>query len=401
MHTMKTSALALLALASSLVACAARRAPVASFEVVDPSVRAGVDGPALALLDQYAQDVDGPTRAAALEVLVRASVDPAGGRFGVAATWDPEPWVQRAALRALSQRGNEPESVARLAELAARSDVDPSVRCRAAVLLPTPVSESVQAATRAGWERAPLWRGLPCAAADAGWGSEAARDRVLEAVEQGAMALDPDLVRTLAAIELAGLEGALVSGLEAADELVRPALTTALLVRGDPAGLAAVRDSLSDADPLVRMEAVLLLAPIDRPEATQQLAKAANDTPEGQVASLVLAAREGSGFRVFEEAFDSDNRDIRRAAVRYGGEHVQREESASSGRSSRKRCEKLLARALVEPDPSTRAEALRQTGLLGMTGLRPVVEALLADTDAEDHVRIAAAGALVSLDARL
>ena len=46
-------------------------------------------------------DLDGPTRAAALEVLVRGATEPGGGAHGTAAIWDPEPWVQRAAVRAL------------------------------------------------------------------------------------------------------------------------------------------------------------------------------------------------------------------------------------------------------------------------------------------------------------
>ena len=104
-------------------ACAGRRAPGGAYTWMDPSVGVGVAGPAYALLQEYAEDLDGPTRAAALEILVRGASEPGGGRHGIAAIWDPEPWVQRAAVRALAARGDEPASVAHLAALAARTDV--------------------------------------------------------------------------------------------------------------------------------------------------------------------------------------------------------------------------------------------------------------------------------------
>ena len=127
-------------------------------------------------------------------------------------------------------------------------------------------------------------------------------------------------------------------------------------------------------------------------------AAAADQTPEGRVASLALAARQGGAFKTFEEAWSGDNRDVRRAAIVFGAEHVLRQE-ARGIRSARKRLEGLLADALVDPDPITCTEALRQVGRTGMRDLAPVVEALLLDDEAEDIVRITAAAALVRLGA--
>jgi HEAT repeat protein len=307
--------------------------------------------------------------------------------------------VQRAAVRALAARGDEPASIAHLQELAARNDVDPYVRCRAALLVPGEPSEAVQASVRKGWQSTPLWLALPCATADAVRGSEDALVVVQEALSTGAIALDPDFVHTLGMQSLDGMDAAMIRGLSTADELVRPAYTSVLLARGHEEALEQVRASFSDPDPLVRMEGVLLLAPIDTPAALAMLSRAAADqTPEGRVASLVIAARQGLGFKAFEEAWSGDNRDVRRAAIGFAAEHVLRQEAAGS-RSARKRLEGLLAEALVDPDPITRTEALRQVGRTGMASLVPVVEALLLDDEAEDIVRIAAAAALVRLGA--
>lgn len=387
--------------ASSLPGCGGHRsaAPLAAW--TDPTIGRGIAPEPLAVLEHYAADVDGPTRAAALEVLVRAAAAPGGGPHGVAALWDPEPWVQRAALRALEGRTAEAETLARLTTLAARAEVDPYVRCRAALLLPTPVAESVATTTRTSWTQGPRWRGVPCAAADAVWGSAAALERLQGALADGELALDPDFVSSLASLPLEGLDTALVAGFETADELVRPALSRVLLARGVDAGLAAVRADLDHTDPMVRMESVLLLAEVERPETTQLLQRAAGaqDRPEGQVAALVVAARTGGNFRDFEEAYAGDNRDVRQAAVRYSVPWLRRVEASGTGRGGRKRLERLLGAALVDPDPSTRIEALAQVGRSGSTSLRPVVDALLADTEVEDSVRIAAAEARVALDA--
>ncbi len=389
-------AVSLLALFS--LGCAARRGPPVVFRPPDPSVRAGIDGEAAELLQSMAADVDGPTRAAALEVLVRVSSEPGGGSHGVAAIWDPEPWVQRAAVRALGARGAEPLAVERLGQLAARREVDTYVRCGAALLLTGPLPAAVADSVHAGWTSAPLWKGLPCAVVDAVHGTPGALEQVQAAMEEGALALDSDFVRSLGTVDLDGLDAAMVRGLETADELIRPALTHALLLRGHPAGLARLRDQLSDADPQVRMEAVVLLATVDGDATTQLLDKAASNdsSPEGHVAALVVAARRGASFKVFEEAFASDNRDVRRQAVVYATEHVLRAELQDQ-RSSRKRLERLLADALVDPDPPMRVEALAQVGRARVHSLQLVVAALLADSEAEDVVRIAAAEASAGL----
>ncbi len=109
-----------------------------------------------------------------------------------------------------------------------------------------------------------------------------------------------------------------------------------------------------------------------------------------------MAARRGAIFKVFEEAFASDNRDVLRQAVVYATEHVLRAELQGQ-RSSRKRLERLLADALVDPDPPMRVEALAQVGRARVHSLQLVVAALLADSEAEDVVRIAAAEASAGL----
>jgi HEAT repeat protein len=218
-------------------------------------------------------------------------------------------------------------------------------------------------------------------------------------LEQGALALDPTLIETLSTLDVEGMDAALRRGFDVADELVRPALMSALLARGDAAALGALRGSLADTDPLVRMEAVHLLAQVNTAETQQLLSRAVSgsDTPEGQVAVLVLAAWDGGAFKVFEDAFEGDNRDVRQMAIRYGAEHVMREEVRGAARTARKRLEKLLAPALVDLDPSMREEALRQTGRLQMAGLQSVVEAILNDKEADDQVRICAVEALIFL----
>ena len=381
-----------------LAACATRRPAQTTYVWNDASVAVGVDGSAAQVLETYAGNLDAATRASALEVLVRVGAEPGGGRHGVAATWDPEPWVQRAAVRALASRTTDPVAVEQLAALSARSEVDPYVRCRAALLLPGDLSTDVNESIRVGWVGVPLWRALPCATAAAVHGSSEALTVVQEALSSGAVALDPEFLRTLGQQSLDGIDEALVQGLSTADELARPALLAALLYRGHAVALEQLRNGLDDPDPLVRMEAVMMLASVDRSETRTLLGRAAlqGDAPEARVATLVVAAREGSGFRVFEEAWAADNRDVRRAAIAYGAEHVLRQESTTN-RSARKKLEVLLAAALVDDDPSTRTEALKQVGRTRMKSLQAVVEALMNDTQATDEVRIAAAEALIRL----
>ncbi|HCH62616.1 MAG: hypothetical protein CL927_00340 [Deltaproteobacteria bacterium] len=382
-----------------VVACAGRKSPLSGYVWSDPSARTGVEEPAHAVLKTYAAAIDGSVRAAALEVLVRAGAEPGGGPYGIAAIWDPEPWVQRAAVRGLVARGAEPASLERLAVLAARPQIDPYVRCRAALLLPGEFSESVGQSVDEGWVGAPLWQALPCATAAAVHGSEPALAVVREALSSGAVALDPEFMRILSQQSLEGMDTSLREGLASADELARPAYVSALLVRGQAAALDELRTSLVDPDPLVRMEAVLSLSAVDTPATSTMLNRTATErqTPEASVASLVVAARNGANFRVFEEAWLNDNRDVRRAAIVFGAEHVLRQEARGS-RSARKRLEGLLAEALVDADPTTSTEALRQVGRVAMHNLEPVVSALLNDTEADAHVRIAAAAAWIRLE---
>ena len=385
-------------LIGTLAACAARRPVDTDYIWNDASVATGIGGSPAQVLETYASNLDHATRADALEVLVRVASEPGGGRHGVAAIWDPEPWVQRAAVRSLASRTADPVAVEHLETLSARPEVDPYVRCRAALLLTGDLSEDVAESIRVGWVGAPLWRALPCATAAAVHGSGDALVVVQQALSTGSVALDPEFLQTLGQQSLDGIDGALVDGLSTADELARPALVAALLYRGHTVAFEQLRNGLEDADPLVRMEAVLMLASVDRPETLTLLGRAAlqGDAPEARVAALVVAAREGSAFRVFEEAWASDNRDVRRAAIEHGAEHVLRQESTSS-RSARKRLEVLLAAALVDDDPSTRTEALKQVGRTRLTSLQPVVEALMNDTEATDEARIAAAEALLRL----
>lgn len=398
---MKTPAPHVVALMVTLAGCAARRGSLPQFASSDPVLGVGLEGPATEVLQAMAADVDGGTRAAALDVLVRAAAEPAGGAFGVAAIWDPEPWVQRSAVEALASRLSEAESIERLTELATRAGVDPHVRCRAAYLLPAPVEAPVSQAVRESWTTAPIWKSVPCAAADASGGATDAAARLVEALEQGALALEPTLVPTLSTLKVEGLDAAIVRGLDSADDVVRPMLVATLLARGNPAALDALRANLSDPDPLVRMEAVELLSEVHQPGTDQLLAKAASspEEPEGSVALMVLAARTGGSFRTFEDAFAGDNRDLRRAAVRFGSEHVARQEAPGGGRSARKRLERLLAQALVDPDPTTRERALQATGRLQIVGLQTVVEALLGDAESDDRLRVHAAEALLALQA--
>jgi len=361
-----------------------------------PSLRAGIPQAAEQVLATYAADVDPELRGHALSVAVLADPAAGGGSWGTAGVWDPDPWVQAQVVGALVLRLDEAETVGLLSELAARSEVEPYTRCRAARFVPEPVPADVVDATTAGWRSAPLWKAAPCALTASAWGDGDASLRVTQAVAEGAVALDGPFLDDLSALASPALVDAMKTGLTQADELLRPAYAKALLRQGDGAGLDEFRANLQDDDPLVRMETVLMLA--DAPAAADGLlGRAAQqvDTPEGVVAALTLDARRGvAGIKSFELAFASDNRDVRAVSVAQLGVWAALVRSQGRGLPMR-RVEKFLAEAVVDPEPAVQRAAVEQIGRLGAAGLHPLLEALLADADADPRVRIAAAEAAI------
>ena len=380
--------------------CAARRGPAPDRGMAADArlLRAGIPTAAEEVLAVYAADIDPQLRGVALAVAVRAEPARGGGAWGTAGVWDPDPWVQARVVSALAQRVDETETVGLLSELAARTAVEPYTRCRAARFVPAPVPAAVVDATTVGWQNTPLWKAAPCALTASGWGDGAATERVAQAVAEGAVALDEPFLGDLAAASQHGLVDALKRGLVQADELLRPAYARALLFHGDSTGLETFRTGLQDDDPLVRMEAVLLLA--DAPVAADPLlGRVAQqvDSPEGLVAGVTVAARDGGGsIKPFEVALMSENRDVRTVCIERFGTWAA--SMAADGRSlPDRRVEKLLATAVVDPEVAVQRAAVEQIGRLGVGSLDPVVQALLADDDADPMVRIAAAEAAILL----
>lgn len=390
--------LGLVVLLGSVLGCAGHKRSVGGSSLPDPLHASGQPGPAWSLLEQAAASTRPALRAEALASLVRASKEPGARPFSERGTWDPDPWVAQHTLTALVSRLPEAEAQAQLVELALRDGVDPYLGCRAALAVGGEASAELKDAVRRGWEGRPAWRGAPCAAAGATMGDDEARAALLAAVSQANLALDPTFTRVLATLEVRGLDEALAQGHTVAEELLQPALATAMVARGLPDGDTAFRAALDSADPLVQMEAVLLLETLPLEASERLLTRASSGSgPHATLASLVLAARLGdAAHRGFSDAAVHPDRDLRAHAVVLYGEAVAR--SGAMG-GARRRFEKVLGVALTDAEPGVQVAALDAAAVSASRSFLSVAEALLADEDADVTVRIAAARAALALGA--
>ncbi len=383
-----------------LFGCA--HAPDALVPASDPqaAVRVGVAGAGATLLESYSQSVDPFVRGMAVATRARLAVEASGGVAATAGLWDPDPYVQARTVDVLLQRLDEAPSRTQLLTLIQRPEVDAYIACGAALRLPQPWSPELQQGVRARL-RGPLWKQAPCAGVAATWGEPDAAARLVAAVETGALALEASFLVDLSPYDIPGLTPAMADALGTAEDLLQPTLARALLARGHDAGLAHFRAALGDPDPMVRFEAVVLLELGPPDIAEPLLAKASGQGgPEATVAALILTARSADpDFKAIEAAATSDDRDVRWAAIRLLGMAAAPPSSGTALRGA-KRVERVLAAAVVDPEPVIQREAWVQVAKLGISALSAVADAAVNNEELDPMVRIAAVEAQARLRSR-
>ncbi len=336
-----------------------------------------------ALLASASESLDPAVRARALHLLVLSSDDLTG--WGARALFDPSPWVQRAALRALSTR---PEAGAPLLRgYVERDNTDPTARSLAALQLPR---GSVDLADAWAQVAAP-WDRLPLALAAWHHGDDDARAAVEATLRTGELPLDLDLMDALA---LHG-DASLLPALADAQDRVEPELATALAaVRirlGDPKAEVELRRSLGG-DVYERMEVLDRIATWDDPAADALIRKASSAGPDlaRSYGELLLTARTGQHTQRLSEALQSVDRDVRLLGVEAAAQALSH---GPADRALARGAMEVLREATADPDPAVRSSAARALGEHGGPDHADLLQAMLADE--VQQVRIEAAGALL------
>lgn len=354
------------------------------------------------MLKSAAADPAPEVRARALAVLLLADPSPDGGPAASAGLWDPSPWVQARVLDALAQRGAAPEARARLIEVAARPDVSPYAACGVLLTLaiegqPSGLMPLID--DRLARERAP-WRRVPCLLAKTvvdPAGSAAAQAELAGALESGAVALDPVFLDRLCRHAPKALNGALVSLLGEAEDLLVLPLTIGLFERGQPAGGRGIDEMLASEDPETRMGVVLRLwgVPGDRSTALLRDVAGGKASATATLAGLALAARGSGGPGLVEAALTGDSPELQVYALQALAEGVVASRAGGGSRAWERLSGQGLDLALKAERPALVAAGLALLGTVGNS--RDVVRAepFLASEDLE--LRLAAAEAIAAL----
>lgn len=348
-----------------------------------------------------AADLDVSVRRRALAILIQTSPQPAGGDWGPRGLWDPNPWVERAAIDALAQRISEPASQRLLIEMTRRTDADPYTRCQAAFRLAQAGDRqtlpTVQAAYRAAG--AP-WRAAPCALAAARMGDRDALATLGAALRQGELPLDIPFLQDVGDSGLTELVPALTQAADTVEEPLRLGVAGALLRLGAPEGAVIFREALRSPDREQRLEALDYLLTIPGPSALELLRHIkAEPGLAGTYARLALLARGEGSPEIAWKALQSDDREARMLAVRCLGYALARWKDEGTARHWRHRALAALRKALDDPEDEVRIEVVLALARAGDSADLPSVAALL-EADRADLLHVEAAGATLLLSAR-
>ena len=341
-----------------------------------------------ALLEQAASSEEPGHRAIALAALIRA--DGPEGDWAERALWDPSPWVQSHAARAVARTADDPSSRSVLAAWIARPAADPYARAVVAPQLThwapelgEAYLEGLQAET-IRWRRAPLGLGA--------WllGHDEGREVLLSALSRGDLALAPDFV---AALVGAPDPQAVREALKEGEDWIEPELALAFaamrLALGDGSADGLLRKALHDDDVGVRLEAVERVAALEVPAASSVLQRArhADDPLVAGRADLALAARPEEPTAPLVELATAADPELRAAARRAAGERLRAQPDLP--KKARRDLEELVRSGLSDPNGEVRRAAVEAVGLAGLDValLTPLL------TDQQVGVRLEAAAA--------
>jgi hypothetical protein len=350
----------------------------------------------LGVLNEGANSDDPSLRGRALDLLIRTAPEADLAKWGKRAMWDPDGWVQRTAVDALSARIASPAAVAALDDFVRRKDdlADPYARSAAAIRLHaaghTEVAEAIAAAWRA--ERAP-WRAAPLQLAAVRLGDSAALAPLSKALASADIGLEPAFMLDVGASGQAELVGPLSRGDEWVEDEMRLAFDTARFLLGDDSAGKALERALDGPDPLVALEALDYLTAIPGERSAILIRKGrSGGTDLARVyANLALAARGEGDLGAFSQAILDLDPEVRALAARFAAEAAAQPQAS---RKATRNAKRILELALTDEDMEVRIAALQAAAAVGVLVAEPPVRVHLADELLA--VRIEAAGALLA-----
>jgi HEAT repeat protein len=342
-----------------------------------------------------AGDDDPNLRARALGLLIRTTEEPGGGAWALRALYDPDPWVQRSGLEALTPRLDEPETVALLESYVSAdlSTSDPYVRGGAVMRLAAAGHTGTRDVVMSGWRAESLpWRAAPLQLAAAVMGDAEAVAPLAKTLSRGDLPLEVEFVLDVGRSRLDELVPALREGSEWLEPEMELPFAVARVSLGDAAGEGPLRKALMSGDDIRQLEALDYLSKLRDPAADALLRKARSEGSElaRWYAELALLARgEGNAERL-EKAMANEDREVRTLAVRFATDVA-----AFESRKSQRTAKRVVRAALFDDDASVRTEAVRATAALGLnTEAEGLIVAL---SDEFFAIRVEAAGAILLL----
>ena len=347
----------------------------------------------LSVLEQGASSHDVSTRARALALLLEhGDLE----RWAPRALYDPSPYVQRAAIDALSLRP-EPQALELIESLATRSDVEPYTRGQAGVALHRSGRIGARESLSEAWRAERLhWRRAPLALAAARMGDEEARAVLLEDLARGDYPMEMRFFLDLADSGFEELVPSLVEGSALLEEELQLPVAVALMGLGSNAGESRFREALNG-DVEQRLEAIDFLVELDGESSDALLRKARRSGPEAsqRYAELALIARGEGGLSPALEALDSMDRELRQQGVWALSCYLA--SGQATGRGERQAL-KRLREMVGDPEPVVVLAAVQGLGRAG----EPADRALLAALWVEDSpsLSVEVAGAILEIEAR-
>lgn len=367
----------------SLLAC---RTTPRTVEVA--AVESGEGDPA-ATLSAAAGELDVSVRARAIGLLIASSES--ADEWGPRGIYDPDEWVQRAAVDALVDHP-DPAAAELVASLVERDGLSPYVRCHAAVEL----IATGRAVPDLGWQdESEHWLRAPLALPAAMQGDTDALSALRADLAQGDFPLEIEFYLDLGKSGLDVADALEDSRIRVEEELELP-IAAAQLGLGDKRGEQRFKKALSENDLERRLEAVDYLAELDGDVATGLLKKAAQGSGVVEdYAELALIARGEKGPDAALDALLLPDREARMQAV-WALSHWLANTDAS-GRS-KKQAHKALVAMLGDPEPVVVMAAIQGLGRAGLPEDRAKLAGFLALDDR--GLRVEAAGAILAIDAR-
>lgn len=349
-----------------------------------------------AVLVAGAQADEPSVRGRSLGLLIRAAAQPDEGGFATRSLWDPDGWVQAQGVHALSDRLDEPASVALLQAFVERDDglADPYARGAAAVALAAAGHTDTRDVLARAWRIEPAaWRAAPLQLGALALGDEAALEPLAVAIEGGNVALEPGFLLDVGRVGHPRLAQALKQGEDWIEEEVVLAYATARLLVGDASGSKPLEQALRGDDAMAALEALDYLVGLEQDAATGLIKKArtgGSDLTQAY-AEMALAARGEADADIFLDTMLSPDPEVRALAVELA---VAASDAADAPRKNARIAKKVLETTLGDETLEVRLAALKAASTMGALAPELPIREHLADELIA--VRIEAAGALLA-----